>query len=149
MRIITKALSVLAMTIALIVGAATIQGASAAVITYTYAANGDYVHTSSGEASAHAWWEWTSVGAPARTAYVSVGLQKYTGGRWVAMAVADGTLAEGSGGTGRRITVKFPCSGTALTSWRTGIYASVNMQPGDAFNLGDDFTTISQRIPCG
>jgi hypothetical protein len=146
---LTRVASIILLVTILVTGTATLQSASAAG-PWKYAANGDYVHVTKGRASGHAWWQWISPGAPPRTAFVSIGLQKYTGARWVAVAVNNHqALLPGDGGSGRRVPVSFPCKGTALTPWRTAIYASVNAQPRDSFNISDDFTTISRRLPCG
>jgi hypothetical protein len=142
--------TVLALASALFASTASSEHASAAAA-WTYSANGDYAHVTNNQASAHGYWDWTSAGAPVRTAYVLIALQKYNAstGQWVTVATASNPAQGNGSGSGRRTPVNFPCNGTAKTQWRSAVTANINMQPGDTFVKTSTLRTLSQPLNCG
>lgn len=104
--------------------AATVIVAPSANADTAFIANGDYVHRSDGYASAHAWWE--KVGGTGTTAKVTICLEKKSGSGWSTKVCESAVLLPGSGGSGRRVTAKYPC-GTVYGpfDWRSTIHVAV------------------------
>ncbi|WP_193611682.1 hypothetical protein [Nocardioides lijunqiniae] len=85
-----------------------------------YLSNGDYVHVTNREASAHGWWQ--KISGSAKLAKVTVCLQKPASGGWANVKCNSGTVGPGSGGSGRRVNVRKACGpqqGPYL--WRSSI----------------------------
>jgi len=125
-----------------------IPSSAQAATAYPYSANGDFAHVTNGEASGHGWWVWDN-GGPVRTANVYMTIMKYTGGRWVVMNDASNPNQKPGSGSTVRLNVRFPCSGTAQTLWRTGIVATVNRQSGDTFATTAAKSTQDRLLYCG
>jgi hypothetical protein len=82
---------------------------------------GDYVHVTSGDASAHGWYE-QGPGDPAGPVTIKVQLQAMEGpcGTWVNIgAPGVGTVKHPGGGSGNRVNVRTKCAGTGSFTWRS------------------------------
>lgn len=107
----------------------------------THYTHGDYVHITSGEASAHGWW--TRGTTKATTAVVTVKLQAYSSYLgWHTVKTGQRTL---SPGTGKRANARYACIDNVNTYWRS----IVDVDLVGYFDSADTVTTTEQRWKCG
>lgn len=91
----------------------------AVAATYWYSTEGDYVHKSGSDASAHGWW--INISGPAGTkANVDVQLQVNLGVfGWVNAGPNFSSDVYAGGGAGNRTTARYRCVGTRVMTWRS------------------------------
>ena len=89
----------------------------------SFSTNGDYVHVTAGDASAHGWWTWHS--GPAELATVSIKLQTKTIRRFWFDSWSDTTewtakdLKPANNRSRNRVNVRKLCNGVTATWWRS------------------------------
>src|SRR5262245_3379679 len=137
LRIIALAIIVAAA----LLGASQTTAAAAPVQCHPVAV-GDYVHTSSGDASGHGWWT-RGTCSGVSTGYVTVRLQEYLSGAWHDKGtVADGWLPPGQGGP--RVTARKTCTSTTTTKWRSLVTVNVS---GTQYGTDQSYTA-GRSIAC-
>ncbi len=100
--------------------------------------DGDYVHVSSGDASAHGWWYRGSCANTKTT--VTIYLYEYfSDGLWHWQGTGQAYVYPG-GGSGNRATVRQICTGTIPAGWRSLIVVKIG-------NGASAYTT-AQNISC-
>lgn len=105
--------------------------------------NGDYVHVSSNQASAHAWWVVNDCNE--EYANVCISLQDYVDGWHTVTGATCAVLLPGTGGSGRRVTGKKDCASTGKTWWRSYI----TVETSGEYGYGDNsLYTNDNEIAC-
>jgi hypothetical protein len=95
-----------------------VPGPEAAAVVIVFSTEGDYVHQSGNEVSAHGWWIQYS-GPSGVQANVDVQLQIYVGGwGWINIGPNFTSNVYPGGGSGQRTTARQPCPGGGYT-WRS------------------------------
>lgn len=111
-------------------------------------ADGDYVHESGGQASAHGWWDYVSGNQPPAGVTVTVQLQEKLpgtcGGPQDVGTPGRGVVKYPGGGTANRITAKVTCANASMTLWQSVVTAVVD----GAVSSVPPYVSPVQEIPC-
>lgn len=111
-------------------------------------ADGDYVHESGGQASAHGWWDYVSGNQPPAGVTVTVQLQEKLpgtcGGPQDVGTPGRGVVKYPGGGTANRITAKVTCANASVTLWQSVVTAVVD----GAVSSVPPYVSPAQEIPC-
>lgn len=84
---------------------------------------GDWVHTSMGDASGHGWW--VNIDCQATQAIVTIRLQQNINGSWVYVGSPGQKTVYSGGGSANRAATRVRCNSSAWTSWRSEIDVDV------------------------
>lgn len=84
---------------------------------------GDYVHTSMGDASGHGWR--VNIDCQATQAIVTIRLQQYINGSWVYVGSPGQKTVYSGGGSANRAATRVRCNSGAMTQWRSEIDVDV------------------------
>ncbi len=84
---------------------------------------GDYVHTSMGDASGHGWW--VNTDCEATQAVVTIRLQQSINGNWVYVGLPGQKTVYSGGGAANRAATRVRCNSSAWTSWRSEVDVDV------------------------
>jgi len=85
--------------------------------------DGDYVHTSMGDASGHGWW--VNIDCQATQAIVTIRLQQNINGSWVYVGSPGQKTVYSGGGSANRAATRVRCNSSTMTSWRSEIDVDV------------------------
>ncbi|MGC9221431.1 MAG: hypothetical protein ACP5H2_08785 [Solirubrobacteraceae bacterium] len=110
-----------------------------------YKAVGDQARLSSGDVSAHGWWDVVSGQCLSDKALVVASMEIYLRGKWY----LEGSKPEGAfypgGGRGQRVTARFACKNSNLNTWRIIVTAQLAVgNVSDSTDYG-----LKNELRCG